>query len=87
MTISPPHLNQTTIDGECTLSDNVMNDKIYLFLWFWFVFLFIVGIGQIFFQLAIFAMPMFRQKFIELFYSSDKKGKIPIVIQYYILSF
>merc|ERR1711923_225673 len=44
----------------CLLSQNIINEKIYLFLWFWFVFMFVVGGAQIVFEFAMFAIPSFR---------------------------
>jgi len=47
-------------NGMCLLSQNIINEKIYLFLWFWFVFMFVVGGAQIVFEVAMFAIPSFR---------------------------
>jgi len=47
-------------NGLCLLSQNIFNEKIYLFLWFWFVLLFIIGTIQMIFEIAVFAMPSFR---------------------------
>ena len=44
----------------CILSQNVINEKIYLFLWFWFVFMYMVAIATFFYYVAIITMPSFR---------------------------
>lgn len=52
--------------GICILSQNVVNEKIYLFLWFWFVFMFVAWSIQFIFEIAILAMKQFRSWLIEL---------------------
>ena len=37
-------------NGLCVLSQNIINEKIYLFLWFWFMFLFTVSIFFVFYR-------------------------------------
>merc|ERR1711935_737415 len=59
-------------NGLCLLSQNIFNEKIYLFLWFWFVLMFIIGAIQIIFEIAIFAMPGFRS-----FVISRQTGAFP----------
>ena len=54
------------VQGICILPENSITEKIYLVLWFWFVFLFVIGVLQIFLELAILAMPSFRLTFMEL---------------------
>jgi len=49
-----------TESAQCVLAQNIINQKIYLVLWYWLVFLMIVGGLQIIFELAIFAVPSFR---------------------------
>merc|ERR1712062_406566 len=44
----------------CILSQNIINEKIYLFLWFWFVLMFVVSAIQLIFEIATFAIPSFR---------------------------
>lgn len=41
------------IDAMCILSQNVLNEKIYLFLWFWFVILAIMSVFSLFYRLAV----------------------------------
>merc|ERR1712008_654469 len=51
--------------GICILSQNIVNEKIYLFLWFWFVFMFVAWAIQFIFEMAILAMKQFRCWLIE----------------------
>ena len=53
------------INGLCLLSQNIINEKIYLFLWFWFVFMFVAWAIQFIFEIAILAMKQFRSWLIE----------------------
>lgn len=54
----------TTTEGFCILTQNIINEKIYLFLWFWFVLMFVVSALQMIFEIAIFAIPSFRSMII-----------------------
>ena len=51
--------------GICILSQNIVNEKIYLFLWFWFVFMFVAWAIQFIVEMAILAMKQFRSWLIE----------------------
>ena len=44
----------------CILSQNVINEKIYLFLWFWFIMLIVVAIFQLMYRFAILFSCKFR---------------------------
>ena len=48
------------VTGLCILSQNIINEKIYLALWFWFVILYILWALQLIFEVAIFCIPTFR---------------------------
>jgi len=48
------------LSGICILSQNIINEKIYLFLWFWFVLMFVISALQMIFEIAILAIPAFR---------------------------
>jgi len=50
----------TTVNAICVLSQNIINEKIYLFLWFWFVLMFVVSAIQLIFEIAILTVPSFR---------------------------
>jgi len=49
-----------TLSGFCILSQNIINEKVYLFLWFWFVLMFVISALQMIFEIAILAIPAFR---------------------------
>jgi len=44
----------------CILSQNVINEKIYLGLWFWFIFLAAIGSIQMLYEVIIIALPAIR---------------------------
>jgi len=49
-----------TENAICILSQNIINEKIYLFLWFWLAFLGLIGGFQFIFEVAALSMPAFR---------------------------
>ena len=49
-----------TVSGVCILSQNIINQKIYLVLWFWYIFILIIGALQIIFEVIIISVPEFR---------------------------
>jgi len=55
-----PSSGKSEANGYCILSQNIINEKIYLFLWFWFVLMFVISALQMIFEIAIFAIPSFR---------------------------
>lgn len=65
-------------NGLCILSQNIINEKIYLILWFWFVFLFVVGSMQVLLELLFLTIPSFRNYMIRwqlgTYLTSDMKG-------------
>jgi len=50
----------STTNGFCILSQNIVNQKIYLFLWFWFVLMFVIGTFQMIYEIAVLAIPSIR---------------------------
>merc|ERR1719500_354291 len=44
--------NEQAHNGLCVLTQNIINEKIYLFLWFWFMFLFCVSIFFVFYRIC-----------------------------------
>ena len=68
--------------GICILSQNIVNEKIYLFLWFWFVFMFVAWSIQFIFEIAILAMKQFRSWLIEQQSGSFKdNGEMKIFVE------
>jgi len=53
-------MGETTTSGVCILSQNIINQKIYLVLWFWFIIMFAIGILQILFEMLFICLPSFR---------------------------
>lgn len=60
----------------CILSQNVINEKIYLGLWFWFVFLATIGSIQMLYELIIIALPAIRLNLTLLTIGSTGSQKI-----------
>ena len=58
----------------CLLSQNIINEKLYLFLWFWFVFVLTVCGVQIVFEVCMFAIPSFRSYMFTRHTGSPKNG-------------
>ena len=53
-----------TKSGICILSQNILNQKVYLVLWFWFILVLSVGVAQIVFEAIVIAVPAFRNQLI-----------------------
>jgi len=51
--------------GICILSQNAINEKIYLFLWFWFLLLIIASVLQLIYEIAILSIGAFRSWMME----------------------
>merc|ERR1712062_326550 len=60
----------------CILSQNIINEKIYLGLWFWFIFLATLGSIQMLYELIIIALPAIRLQLTLLTMGSNDSEKI-----------
>lgn len=49
-----------TLDGMCVLSQNNLNEKIYVFLWFWFWFVAIISVLNFVYRTLVIMVPHFR---------------------------
>ena len=47
-------------NGICILSQNIINQKIYLVLWFWYILVLLIGVVQLVFEAVVIAVPAFR---------------------------
>jgi len=52
------------ITGFCILSQNIINQKMYLILWFWYILCLSAGIVQLLQEAVILAVPAFRNRLI-----------------------
>ena len=52
------------ITGFCILSQNIINQKMYLILWFWYILCLSAGIVQLLHEAVILAVPAFRNRLI-----------------------
>merc|ERR1712086_795005 len=52
------------INGFCILSQNIINQKMYLVLWFWYILIVSCGIVQLLKEAVILAVPAFRNRLI-----------------------
>jgi len=57
--------SETSDHGICILSQNAINEKIYLFLWFWFLLLIIASVLQLIYEIAILSIGAFRSWMME----------------------
>jgi len=48
------------IDGLCILSQNIVNEKMYVFLWFWFWFIAIISAFNFMYRILVIMVPYFR---------------------------
>lgn len=67
--------------GICILSQNIINEKVYLFLWFWFVFLYVCVLIQLLFECVTLFLPAFRGVIIAQ-YTGTYTGKMKRYLQH-----
>merc|ERR1712226_446251 len=48
----------SSLNGYCLLTQNIMNEKIYLALWFWFVAMFAIMISQLIWEVCFLTLPL-----------------------------
>ena len=65
MPLGEPGGSVEHLKGICILSQNIINEKIYLFMWFLLVFMSAASAIQVIFDIAILAIPAFRKRLIE----------------------
>ena len=46
------------VNGKCLLTQNIINEKIYLALWFWFVAMFAIMISQLIWEVCFLTLPL-----------------------------
>ena len=60
----------------CILSQNIINEKIYLFLWFWYVLLFALSSLLIAYRLALMFVPGLRITLMQLKFKRNAFNKV-----------
>ena len=56
--------NTQSMNGFCILSQNIINQKMYIVLWFWYILILSFGIVQLLKEAVIIAVPAFRNRLI-----------------------
>merc|ERR1712008_668104 len=70
-----------TETGVCILSQNIINEKIYLFLWFWFVLLGVASGIQLIFEIAVLSMGAVRSWLMERQFDGTEDQKVKDFVQ------
>ena len=60
----------------CILSQNIINEKIYLFLWFWYVLLFALSALVIIYRMALIFIPGLRINLIQMKINRNEKAVV-----------
>merc|ERR1712209_345556 len=68
--------NLDSISTMCILSQNIINEKIYLFLWFWYVLLFALSALLIFYRMALVFIPGLRMTLLQLKFKRNAFNKV-----------
>ena len=68
--------NLDSISTMCILSQNIINEKIYLFLWFWYVLLFALSSLLIAYRLALMFVPGLRITLMQLKFKRNAFNKV-----------
>jgi len=68
--------NLDSISTMCILSQNIINEKIYLFLWFWYVLLFALSALLIFYRMALIFIPGLRMTLLQLKFKRNAFSKV-----------
>ena len=66
----------------CILSQNIINEKIYLFLWFWYVLLFALSALVIIYRMALIFIPGLRMNLIQMKINRNEKAVVTTYIRH-----
>ena len=69
------------INGMCILSQNIINEKIYLALWFWYMFLFMMCGLQFFYYIIIIAVPGLKSRMISQSRNNHEGGSLSLFLK------
>jgi len=66
----------------CILSQNIINEKIYLFLWFWYVLLFALSALVIIYRMALIFIPGLRMNLIQMKINRNERAVVTTYIRH-----
>ena len=67
-------------NGMCILSQNIINQKIYLAIWFWYAFLFIIASIHLTFRICTMFLPRVQSYILEVRCYTRKKKEMKLTI-------